>query len=155
MLGFVYLNKETPVRDLRKVEDNFIAGIQPNMNRKGKYRCKIRCSILARVEKNGKFSTCSVWRKKLAKRYFGKKGSPRVVSGRLSKFFLSYSPNKISYNLFAIIEDGCAKGQGLVSVSCVFGCPYSDITSYDYLYITNTGKQWWSTRERKCLLLLL
>ena len=57
-----------------------------------------------------------------------------MVSGRLSKFFLSYSPNKISYNLFAVIEDGCAKGQGLVSVSCVFGCPYSDITSYDYLY---------------------
>ena len=50
LLVFGYLNKHMTVRYLRKVEDNFIAELQPNMNMKGKYRCKAKCSILARRE---------------------------------------------------------------------------------------------------------
>ena len=136
LLVFVYLNKYTMIKDLRKVEDNFIAGFQPNMNRKGRYRNKARCTVLARVEyEQGKFCVGSSWRRKLSKLSYARSVSnSRVLSGRLSKFVLTKFPNKISYNLCKIMDEGCELGEDMVSVSCFFGSPLSDITSYDSLY---------------------
>ena len=133
LLVFSWIDKNSNPKELRKIEDHFIAALKPNMNRKGNYRCKAKCSILSRVESRGRYNMSSTWRKKMCKIHV-ERSKKIQCSGQQTFFVWAKKSSAVYYNLCSLLDDCCNLEKDSIEVICKFGSPLTDTTSYDNLY---------------------